>query len=484
MIKLKIDWAANLVLAVLFYLITDYISYKGAGAILSVCLALSVMALFLKNEIKGFHLLIYLLLLSPDHPRNLIEDLDVLKEVGGMNYYSFITTKVMGISLSVWSILVVGFLAVTKGIINNELKVSRSSSKLLICILVVLISILLSTFFDLPSRNIVDAKFIFSDVKIFLMLMLGVFIAESYIRKNPYYISDFMTVMVNISVIIGLKTLFFVVSDLILLTPKLMLATQPYIFIALVFAYLTLKVKNTYVLMALAILASIKISRGEIAYIMMEILMMILVIALIYKNSAVDVVRMYLKNAFVGMFFIAVPVTLMAHYNEYLFNFLVYKFRFFTTEIWDGNVAYSASTRMYEFLNIVAFQIENVRALLIGRGLGGHFDFTFYPLGYSLGLSDFSAKELEMGAYFKPHFFINYVLLKLGVLGLIAYLALCLSFAFQGYKLSVNSEGIKKLFGVYTIYMCIYSFNMFWQPVLMFICAVSLTFLLAENRSR
>ncbi|NVJ60863.1 MAG: hypothetical protein HWE27_10760 [Gammaproteobacteria bacterium] len=484
MIKLEINWAVNFLVAIIFYIITDFLSYYTLGALLSFVFFIGLLAVYCKNEVKGFHLLIYLLLLSPDHPRNLIEDLDLLKEAGDITYYSFITTKFAGVSLSVWSILIVGAIAFLRKVVKGNFKLPKIIVNIILIVLISLALALLSTFLDLTSRDVVDLKFMFSDFRIFLTLVLGVFIAVGYVGKNSAYVTDFMQLLVNISVIIGLKSIMFVASDLILASPKLMLSTQPYIFIALVFSYLVLDVKYKYLLLPLAILASVKISRGEIAYIMMEALLLIFVVALLYKNSLKKVTKVYSKNALVGLIVVALPVSWMALYNEYLFNFLVYKFSFFTTEIWSGDVAFSASTRMYEFLNIVAFQMENFRALIIGRGLGGYFDFTFFPLGYELGLSDFSSKELELGVFFKPHFFINFVLLKFGLTGLLLYSGLCLSLAYQGYRLASKSDGVKKLFGVYAIFLCIYSFNMFWQPILMLISAITLTFLFYENITR
>jgi len=468
-----------------FFVYTDFLSYSQVSFFVSFVLILICVLLYVKNEWLGVQLLLYLLLLSPDHPRDLIENIEILKSEAQISYYSFITTKILGISTSVWSIVCISFIAILSLIRAETFRVIVQFRLFFIFILISFFVTLLSTTLDLNSRDMIDLKLSLSDARLFIVLFVVYFIALRFcLNYKDKAIDLFVQAMLNIAVICGLKTVLFLLFDILGGSPKLMLATQPYVFIPLVFAVLLSEIRFNFVLIGLIILASVKISRGEIAYMIVEILLFVLMTFLLKGRNINSLVKHYFRGVSTFGFFVVVPIILMAFYNEYLFNFLVYKFRFFSSELWSGEVAMSASTRMYEFLNILEYQFEHIRALLIGRGFGGYFDFSYVRLPYELGVSDYSEKELSYGVFFKPHFFINFTLLKAGIFGFAGYVVLCGAIFVSGLANAKKGSGYSKFLGLYGVFLFVYSLNMFWLPIQMFICVFVLMLLMNENSRR
>lgn len=98
-----------------------------------------------------------------------------------------------------------------------------------------------------------------------------------------------------------------------------------------------------------------------------------------------------------------------------------------------SSVVSGVSPRAVEFLNITSNYREHPLSILIGTGAGSYFEekvAKFRP--WQLNTTAFTEEELEIGRYHKPHDFINWSLLKVGVGGL------GLILGFLGYYFLIN----------------------------------------------
>jgi hypothetical protein len=82
----------------------------------------------------------------------------------------------------------------------------------------------------------------------------------------------------------------------------------------------------------------------------------------------------------------------------------------------------------------VAEGLANPLYLLLGKGVTGYFTFDSYPLPprIVLDLKSYSLEEVLTGKIYHPHFFVNYLLLKYGLVGLMVYVAMVYEFFRMG----------------------------------------------------
>jgi hypothetical protein len=92
-----------------------------------------------------------------------------------------------------------------------------------------------------------------------------------------------------------------------------------------------------------------------------------------------------------------------------------------TTDLEYDTDLSSAAVRWLEWKNIVAHLVDK-RTLLWGEGLGGWFTDKYYPFSaWLLGGSSYPDEWILQGRLYKPHGTQLFVLLKMGVLGIILY---------------------------------------------------------------
>ena len=122
--------------------------------------------------------------------------------------------------------------------------------------------------------------------------------------------------------------------------------------------------------------------------------------------------------------------------------------------------------RFIELKNILSYQWNNLGALFWGRGLGGYFTFVEFSPPHSLEVNDFSIDQISTNLYYKPHHFVNFLLLKGGFIGLFIYLLFSFKFIGLGLKLIKSGSNNDRIFGSYLFFFSLYCLNMYWQPVL------------------
>lgn len=165
---------------------------------------------------------------------------------------------------------------------------------------------------------------------------------------------------------------------------------------------------------------------------------------------------------------LSVPVMIVFVSNSELFEFFVWKAEILTA----GDASDSGRLRWYEFTNILHAALNNPLFLLIGEGPSGHFTFSYEqppPEIYQiLDLDSYSAAELNSDKYYNPHFFINVLLLKFGIIGLVVYgyfIALHMVRAAKLIKGRLFKSATVQFYLVVNFVLCISMyFEMFWRP--------------------
>lgn len=111
---------------------------------------------------------------------------------------------------------------------------------------------------------------------------------------------------------------------------------------------------------------------------------------------------------------------LLIYFPEY-FAFISFKFDIIN-EISKGALSHSPKVRALEFQLILQKNMNNFNSILFGQGPGGYIE----GIGSILELndSDYSQNEIVTNKYYKVHSFVNSILLKNGLLGLLLYLIL------------------------------------------------------------
>ena len=220
-----------------------------------------------------------------------------------------------------------------------------------------------------------------------------------------------------------------------------MIGTQPYIlmpaFFMIVYLARDIHYSVRLITVFIVLIGAFRFSRGELIYGAVLMLMYVIMVFSIKKN-----VVMALKSAFKFIFILtlisSVIPLLLPFLNERLWAFLLFKLSFFAADgVQSGNLGASAGGRVFEFYNLISAEPQY---LLFGKGLGSYFTFDKVPLPYQLTLSDFSQDQINTGYFYKPHTFINMILLKYGGLILGIYVWVAIHLFLKSIKQISNSQ--------------------------------------------
>ena len=465
---------SSIVTAYLFYLYTDYWGFTKIGFILSFAMFLGIIAVSLKNFSLAVSLTLYSVFLSARVPRNLIFVMTDLRVEQKINFYSMINSKFFGFSFAQWLFLSLGIIASTKFIIQNgKLFIFKNTKYLLLSILGVMILMYVATLLDtIFFRDVFNIRVFISDHKFFIILISSL-IAGNYfvnINRNPAF--TLTRDLIFIGLASGFKTIFFIINDYVNQNLNIDFSSQPYLllplFLTMIYV-LSKKLKSfQVVLISLVIfLGGFSISRGDILLFVIDLMMLIFLIISSFGNYKFNNKTMKII-IIILIIIILFPPILLYHLNKSAFIFLVYKINFFTKEIWTGNISESPSIRIFEFKNIFKEASDLIYPLFIGKGFGGYFTYKNYPSDFKFSLFDYSLKELSQQIYFRPHTFINFYLLKGGIVLLLFYLSIIVYMLILGIK-SLNSTDIfSKFIAIFTFLYFLFALNMFWRPIYIF----------------
>lgn len=405
----------------------DVLALDSRGVYVSLALfcAVALLAIF-RTELAILSVII-LQIAIPAYPRNILDvysELLVTKSVAFNTICSISVAKLSLIQhLTFFVALVVMYrLVFSVGEITVSSRMKQYWLALLVCPLGATI------FFNYFHHDVNPFREIITSTRLILYLTIGII----YFNYLYHWCGLERTIhlvgrtFIALTIIMGARVPFLVFMDLKTGQPSLDVAVVPHIPIVAFIACFFLMERDrenrkAYLLfMALSFFALLSPSRGHIALMLISIGVFILVTGFRPR---------YGKYLALMALMLTIPVVFIYFFNERLFSFILWKLTFFRGEISDSGLV-----RIYEFYNIVAEGLANPLYLLFGKGVTGYFTFDTHPLPLRivLDLKSYSLEEVTTGKIYHPHFFVNYLLLKYGLVGLTVYVAMVYEFFRMG----------------------------------------------------
>lgn len=398
----------------------------------------------------------------PENSRTLVGNIDAISQ----NFFTFRSITFSGIGLSQWSIIVIVIAILARVLLGRtKFDVSRAQKKVLAILLFLTVVLLTVTAVDTAlTREYFSYRYFVSDIRSPLILLFGIIVGIYIKNEGESFLQSLITIIFFVALVNGLKTILFLSLDYINSDFKLSYSTEPYLQIPLIFAYLYSgkdRVHRKLLISMLIFFGGFNIARGDMIYFMIEIIL--LGYLLIRDRSSTNPHR--IKSAIIFLFSITLlPIFILQNFNPRAYKFLIYKMDFFSKELSTNQYSFSPKVRIYEFLNITNEAIDTVYPLLVGRGYGSYFTFENVPFPSRLGLSDYSAHQLNENKYYKPHTFINYFLLKGGIVYLSLYILLLLSMFTRATRMVTHADGKEQLAISFAVFFTIFALNMYWLP--------------------
>ncbi len=409
------------------YLIIDFFSLNYSGVIISILIFifLSVYSTFyLARSILFFW---FTCVLFPEFPRSIL-DLYVSLNIGDVEYNVISSVKFGPLTLTNIFIFYFLFIAILK------VKRVHRYAVLTIPFLLLMFSIsLMSTILDLQDRTFFSFPQLITSSKYYIFTLVFSLISILVLNENSNkaIVVDLLARLIAlIPPILGLRAVFFIVSDFALKKPSLDLMTQPLLSICAMYFYVFTRNKHFTIysnplIFSLVLISLLTTSRSVMAIVLLSLFFLLMLVFLI--KSKVDDKLSSLKKC--GRIVIYLSVTLLTLLvsisitNERLYDFIMWKASEFTFDS-NSTPSGSALVRKHEIINIANDANKNLYVLLFGKGFGSHFNFEYSPppLNEKLDEKSFPLKEIENGEYYNPHTFIATLLLRFGILGLGLYL--------------------------------------------------------------
>ena len=469
--------ALTTVIAFLDYVYLNFFSTNAIGIIIVYLVFIANMATIFFNLKKGFLFAIATALLFPAHHRSVFF-IDIADEV--VDFYSIFTVKLVSFSLMqlIFLFLLTKslYLLFLEKVVEKKQKLRNIPfdkilfAYLLVYLLIVTGSIITAIFY----HGEFDIRQFVGDQNQFIIVFMSYAVLQ-IIVKSLKDLDNIFFFLLSVTVIIGIRSILLIATDVLNGVINLNFYCNQYISIPILFSFLifmkqlkiSLLIKSLIIF--LIITASIDAGRTTMILIFLSFIgYMIVSIAQKsdFKVKVAVFVRLLVSIVMViGSFLFAIFM-----FNEKLFGFFIYKFSFFSNEVASDEISSSPLVRVFEFKNIYSEELQNPIRFLIGKGFGGAFTYKIFPIPFELFESDYSKEELASNVFFKPHEFINFCLLKGGVIYLgftiyLFYFAVVNGFKFlqQLYK-SPDKTGFQAL--VFCFFAAFFLINSYWLPAL------------------
>lgn len=452
---------ALIIILAIFYSL--WINHWGNNELWKICAYLNILMIlvaFLFNSSLGLRFFFYSIFLISEFPRNLFSFQSISTEI--TQYYNIHTVSIAGFSGSLITLIVIFIISLfkLKGLIPRYGKILPFTISF---IFLMLISTALQLIFI--NSQIFSLKYMISDVKPILALTIGLYfgLVNSSSEKPLSIISD----IYNLGLILGLKTIILLTLDLIIEGRVLLeFNNQPYIVFPILFTSLLIKERMRIVQTLILLFGAFTISRSIILFTTLGYLYSIKFYFQYYRKGLKLLFSIPLLLIFcvmIGIVKIPIEVT----------NFFLFKLQFFTKELISGNLSSSPGIRLYEFLNIVSNMFQNIKVFLIGKGFGSYFEFQSNIQPIKITEFDYSTDQIIDNKYYKPHTFINYTLLKGGIIYFSFYVFLIYSLYKKG-KNYLKKSRLK--LGLFLIILSFFAPNFFWKFEYMFLFGLILTY--------
>ncbi|ENL6904417.1 hypothetical protein AB5R89_004584 [Enterobacter ludwigii] len=477
-----------LLIALLSGFYVQYLAETTYGLVISyVMFALVVFCCLISLELS-IKLYILVSLITPQFSRTFVEQVVSSNNQDVDSFYSFHSVQFAGLGLSVISIIFIGFISICKLLYLHIKLEDREALLFFRGLYIVFIVLLFSTLVSGLIGRTPDIRYVISDFRMFIIWGVGA-LAAILLCRDERIIEKMYNVLLFSVLVIGLRTLLFFINDYITGRPNLEYATQAYIAYPLMFVF-AMTIKNLIkriIMTCVALLAAISMKREDIAFVFLCILAVFFLIVFL-KDGRLRKNGLLALIVLVAVTFLAIFA--LAIYSPQSFDFLLYKFDFFS-KLFSGDEQSSGSVlvRLYELQNIIGYSINQIYPIFIGLGFGGYFDFSLTGYPIVLGVSDYSINELLTNKFVRPHSFTNFMYLKGGLIFLIYYLSLLLKMMRRSFILMRSTLKTKLIYNVeFKMYLfcflyAIFCVNMFWQPIHNFLFAFLLVLLLVKSKN-
>lgn len=459
---------SGFLIGIVFFILNEYISVLAVGKIFSVIVACYVIYQACISVVKGLVAFLIVSMLSGKEDRTL-STLKTLDDTNvDVDYFSFFTTNIGGLNLYIWVLFALGTISVVRLALRPKVKISGDSINLLVAFIVLGAMVTIATVLDLPLRSTVEYKYLVSDIRpmiiFFIAIILMVDLKQSSLGVLPAVL--FINIMTLLALSLTVQMVATLANDLYQGELRFQFNVSPHVLLPFFFVWvLTSRYLGTTVGVS-SFVGGFKIARGEMLNFGISVLMLIVFFRKLSVGMQLSQKLGILKAVLMSVsIFGLVGVWLSLQY-PYLADFIIFKFSFFIDLMSGEGSSSSVSMRVTELMNIISFYMSNATALLWGRGFGGSFTFTDFPPERLLVISDFSLDQINAGVFYKPHHFVNYILLKAGIIGLFMYLLFSYRFITLGFQLVRIRDPNCKILGYYLFFFSLYSLNMYWQPVL------------------
>ena len=464
----------------------DYFAINHFGKYISLSIMLVILLILLCDYKKGIFGFIFLSLVIPQFSRSLILEVVESDNLDVSGFYSFHSTTLLGFALPILFIIIAGTIALFHIIRSNDKIIKISFTEPWTWFFFIIIFLTITTLINVFDGRLNEIRSIVSDLRLVVIWMFGVFIYK-YVylittEEERFKLLSF-TLLMSV-LVVGTRTAFFVVLDMVNNIKSYDFATQPYVsypfIFSLIYVFNKSKLKSFFIM--LAALAAFSLKRSDLAFVVI-LLVIYFILGLVSKKKE------YQHASFKSILYFS-GVLILISYGLFFFvpdafSFLVYKLNFFTSEMWQGELSNSALVRKLEFDNIYIDALNRTYPIFIGSGLGGYFDFSHTYMPSFIGVSDFSSAEIASNRFTRPHTFFNYIGLKGGFIYLSFYLLLIFFLLIKGFEAvrinnyknnATNTEINMVLF--FSIGYAVFCLNMFWQPIHSFLFVFILSLIL------
>jgi hypothetical protein len=465
---LRLNLTTGATTGAVFFFLNEYIATQPLGKFFSLVLVFGVIWFALSSAYRGLLAFIIVSILSAKENRQLSTLLSLEDVNFDVGYFTFFTTTVAGFNLYVWTLITLTVISLIRLIVNRHRVILGSSLNLFTALGLLTITLLIATILDIPSRSTIEYRYLISDFRPIIVFLMGLIITLDFKQELLRILSVemFIGTMKFLVAALSMQVLMTLLNDLHQGELRFLFNTSPHIILPLFFTWiLSSKYLGTSVGLY-SLVGGFKIARGEMLNIGISVAMMAVFFRKLTFRMTSNEKLSILRATIIISILVLIVATFIFTWYPFLIDFIAFKFSFFVDLLSGGGDSSSVSMRITELQNIMSYYWNNMTAVVWGRGFGGAFSFSEFPAGRALEINDFSADQINSGLFYKPHHFINFILLKGGIIGLFLYSLFSYRFVSLGLKIIRLGSADERTLGYYLFFFSLYSLNMYWQPTL------------------
>lgn len=460
----------TLITAVFFIYYTDYLAYSSLGLYISIAMSLLAIGMAFFDFRSSVLYSFVIIFMSARVPRDLVLVMTDLKITQDLVFNSIVASTIASFSLAQWIMISLGIIAFLKLFRNGlSIKLDKKIINLIILYFSVMLVMYISTIIDIMTdRDFFIIKEFLSDHKYFILSFCGIFSAIYYCKLQSDSVKKLISILIFIGIASGLRSIGFVILDMMTGNVRLSFAGQSYLLSAVFCAFLYTYARHygvwkTIIISFIIFAGAFNISRLDILLLFIDFI--ILAYLFMYSNLPFQhKLRGATASIVMLILLIVIPPVILYNISSSAYHFLVYKMDFFTKEIWSGEFTQSPAVRLFEFKNILMDFVNSIYPLFIGRGFGSYFVDWQVPFTIPLGLFDYSKEQLISGCYYKPHTFFNYLFLKGGIIMIWLYVYMIWLEVKTAKNLLWQKNKDIIMLASFSIFFFPWAFNIFWRP--------------------